>query len=419
MYIPRIPCAWMAAALWAVASSAAHAQWTIDYTVRYEAAGQQTGKPGERRGPDTLVSEKITWRVQQEVRGTLNYTQKVRGAVASNMPDKNNEQRYDSWISRSGRAGNPASLKLDSEEVMDSAVRLGKADGEGAGELNRERAGKFGRVEHLRTRITLAGEGPGAAKLNDPFLQIDRVDGKLHFEPPAIDFDPAQVRFVVRKGDAHGQARRRWRVGQQRRQGAAHHGAAEPAAAAGAGVRHAAGRAVVRGHAHRRRARAHRRQGDDHDRAASCRRGAAASAALDLSASATTPTAARRPRPPQPHPPRPRETQLPAGSRPTVQRPVLRRARRSAARRWVAATDDRWARRSAVFLGASAAPRNETSPLQQIARADSSRRATYANARTTYAMGTSTRCRCCARRGGADQHAMAGKTDGGASTTRR
>ena len=199
MYITRIPGAWMAAAVLAVASSSAHAQWTIDYTVRYDAAGQQTGKPGERRGPDTLVSEKITWRVQQEVRGTLNYTQKVRGAVASNMPDKNNEQRYDSWISRSGRAGNPAWMKIDSEEVMDSAVRLGKADGEGAGELNRERAGKFGRVEHLRTRITLAGEGPGAAKLNDPFLQIDRVDGKLHFEPPAIEFDPAQVRTVVEK----------------------------------------------------------------------------------------------------------------------------------------------------------------------------------------------------------------------------
>ena len=79
------------------AAPAANAQWTLDYTVRYEAAGQQTGKPGEPRGPDTLVSEKITWRVQQEVRGTLNYTQKVRGAVASNMPDKNNEQRYDWW----------------------------------------------------------------------------------------------------------------------------------------------------------------------------------------------------------------------------------------------------------------------------------------------------------------------------------
>ena len=177
----------------------AQAQWTIDYTVRFEAAGQQTGKPGERRGPDTLVSEKTTWRVYQEVRGTLNYTQKVRGAVASNMPDKNNEQRYDSWISRSGRAGNPAWMKLDSEEVMDSAARLAKADGEGAGDINRERAGKFGRVEYLRTRITLAGEGPGAAKLNDPFLQIDRADGKLHFEPPAIELDPAQVRYSVHK----------------------------------------------------------------------------------------------------------------------------------------------------------------------------------------------------------------------------
>ena len=189
----------LAAALCAFASLAAHAQWTLDYSVRYEASGQQAGKPGERRGPDTLVSEKTSWRVHQEVRGTLNYTQKVRGAVASNMPDKNNEQRYDSWISRSGRAGNPAWMKLDAEEVLDSAARLAKADGEGAGDINRERAGKFGRVEHRRTRIALAAEGPGAAKLNDPFVQIDRVDGKLHFEPPAIEFDPAQVRYAVEK----------------------------------------------------------------------------------------------------------------------------------------------------------------------------------------------------------------------------
>jgi hypothetical protein len=190
---------WLAMVLWAVTSSAAHAQWTLVYTVRYDAAGQQTGKPGEPRGPDTLVSEKVTWRVQQEVRGTLNYTQKVRGAVASNMPDKNNEQRYDSWISRAGSAGTPAWMKLDAEEVMDSAVRLGKADGEGAGELNRERAGKFGRVEHLRTRIALSAEGPAAARLNNPFMQIDRVDGKLHFEPPAIDVDPAQMRSTTQK----------------------------------------------------------------------------------------------------------------------------------------------------------------------------------------------------------------------------
>ncbi len=179
--------------------SIAQAQWTIDYTVRYEAAGQQLGKPGERRGPDTLVSERITWRAQQEVRGTLSYTQKVRGAVASNMPDKNNEQRYESWISRAGNAGTPAWMKLDAEEVMDSAARLAKADGEGAGEINRERAGKFGRVEHLRQRITLTAEGPGAARLNNPFMQIDRVDGKLHFEPPAIEFDPSQVRSTAQK----------------------------------------------------------------------------------------------------------------------------------------------------------------------------------------------------------------------------
>ena len=193
------PRALMAAALCAFASLPAHAQWTVDYTVRYEAAGQQTGKAGEPRGPDTLVSEKTTWRVQQEARGTLAYTQKVRGAVASNMPDKNNEQRYDSWISRSGRAGNPASLKLDGEDVIDTAARLGKADGEGAGELNRDRAGKLGRVEHRRTRLAVTAEGPGAARFNNPFVQIDRVDGKLHFEPPAVGIEAAQVRYALQK----------------------------------------------------------------------------------------------------------------------------------------------------------------------------------------------------------------------------
>lgn len=195
----RIATAALGAATLLAAALPTHAQWTIDYTVRYDAAGQKTGKPGEPRGPDTLVSEKTTWRVQQEARGTLVYTQKVRGAVASNMPDKNNEQRYDSWISRSGRAGNVASLKLDAEEVTDSAAKLGKADGEGAGDINRQRAGKFGRVEYVRTRVAIAADGPGAARLNDPFIQIDRVDGKLHFEPPAVDIDPAQVRYAVER----------------------------------------------------------------------------------------------------------------------------------------------------------------------------------------------------------------------------
>ena len=51
----------------------------------------------------------------------------------------------------------------------------------------------------MRTRVAIAADGPGAARLNDPFMQIDRVDGKLHFEPPAIDIDPAQVRSTTQK----------------------------------------------------------------------------------------------------------------------------------------------------------------------------------------------------------------------------
>jgi hypothetical protein len=181
------------------AAQPAHAQWAIDYSVRYDASGQESGKPGERRGPDTLVGSKRTWRVQQEVRATLAYTQKVRGAVASRMPDANNQQRYDSWLHRPGSGGRPAWMKLDGEELFEQSSKLGQADGEGAGEINRQRAGKFGRVEFLRTRVAIAAEGDNAARMAGAYLQIDRVDNKLHFEPPAINIDPAQARYAVEK----------------------------------------------------------------------------------------------------------------------------------------------------------------------------------------------------------------------------
>ena len=378
----RIATAALGAATLLAAALPTHAQWTIDYTVRYDAAGQQTGKPGERRGPDTLVSEKITWRVQQEVRGTLNYTQKVRGAVASNMPDRNNEQRYDSWISRSGRAGNPAWMKIDSEEVMDSAVRLGKADGEGAGELNRERAGKFGRVEHLRTRITLAGEGPGAAKFNDPFLQIDRVDGKLHFEPPAIEFDPAQVRTVVEK------------VVRMDKPAAAGEWDSSGAKAQRTTAQLSLPLLPVQVFDMPRDAQSFEATrtvdvpGPTGGKAtitiALRRTGAAAAAAARQRA--LDPSTRRPQPPPQPSPPQPRPQPLPPRPapnptarplpRPAEPRPVLPPARRSVARRSAAATDDRSARPSAGSWALSAALRNETRLPHRIARADASQRAT-------------------------------------------
>jgi len=198
--MPQSPAAMVTAALCTAlllaSAPAAHAQWSIDYTVRYESSGSRPAKPGERRGPDTLVSEKASWRLVQEVRGTLDYTQKVRGAVASRMPDANNEQRYDSWLFRPGSRGRPAALKIEGEHVVETAVTLGRADGEGAGELNRERAGKFGRVQHTRQRIAVAGEDETAARLAGAFLQIDLVDGKLHFEPPGVEFEKDGVKVI-------------------------------------------------------------------------------------------------------------------------------------------------------------------------------------------------------------------------------
>ena len=192
---PRLAAA-LCAALLLASAPAAQAQWTIDYTVRYESSGSRSAKPGERRGPDTLVSDKAQWRLVQEVRGTLDYTQKLRGAVASRMPDANNEQRYDSWLFRPGSRGRPAALRIEGEDLIETAVTLGRADGEGAGELNRERAGKVGRVQHTRQRIAVAGEGDTAARLAGAFMQIDAVDGKLHFEPPGVEFDKDAVKVI-------------------------------------------------------------------------------------------------------------------------------------------------------------------------------------------------------------------------------
>lgn len=167
----------------------AGAGWTGEFTLRYESSGNRPLEQGERGGAsgDTFVSGKREWKIAQEVRGTISYTQKVRGAVARRMPDANNEQRYESWLFRPGGAGVPAAMSITSEEVVERALRLGKADGEGAGEINRARAGKFGRVEHSRERWTIVGEGDKAALLHGGgFMQIDRDTNKLWFEIPSI-----------------------------------------------------------------------------------------------------------------------------------------------------------------------------------------------------------------------------------------
>ena len=70
-----------------LATTPALAQWTIDYSVRYEASGQQTGKPGERRKPDLIKAtrkRRITAGagVQvQEVNRLLNQFEQMQGMM--------------------------------------------------------------------------------------------------------------------------------------------------------------------------------------------------------------------------------------------------------------------------------------------------------------------------------------------------
>lgn len=187
-------------------AGAAQAQsgWIAEFTLRYEAQASQVYDPKTITlgANDKLVTGRREARVAQEARGTLEFTQKVRGAVASRMPDANNEQRYDSWIFRPGSRGQRTYLSIEAHAQEDRAVRLGRADGEGADQVNAERKGKVGRIEHRRNRVELIAQGDDAGIVNGAFLQIDRVANKLLLETLAIDVDrdktPPMVRSVAR-----------------------------------------------------------------------------------------------------------------------------------------------------------------------------------------------------------------------------
>ncbi len=182
----------LAAATLSVASvaQAQGAGWTAEFTVRVESAGQ---RPVTASPYQTAVKGTQEWRTAHELRGKLAYAQRLRGAVATNQPDRNNEQRYESWLARVSSAGLPAHLTLEAVRSEESSGRVVAVDGEGAGAINRQNAGKIGRIEHRRSRSEVKVDAPDGARMGGAYLQIDRVANQVRFEVPSLGINPARA----------------------------------------------------------------------------------------------------------------------------------------------------------------------------------------------------------------------------------
>jgi hypothetical protein len=169
----------VSAAATATATAQTGQGWLVDVTWRYEAQSGRTLREG-RTGPggaDTRLSATAEAKIAVEARGTMEFSGKLRGAAAVNMPDSRNEQRYDSWRFRGGK---PAFASVDMAAQLEQAARINQADGEGANLVNAERKGLVGRVQHTRERFELKASGDDAGWFGDHAdLQIDRVANKL------------------------------------------------------------------------------------------------------------------------------------------------------------------------------------------------------------------------------------------------
>ena len=201
----RLAAALLAWAWSAAATAQGGAGWVVDFTWRYEAQANRTLREG-RTGPggaDTRIGATAEARVAAEARGTMEFSSKLRGAAAVNMPDSHNEQRYDSWRARGGK---PVFASLDMSAQFEQAARINQADGEGANAINAERKGLVGRVQHTRERFEVKASGDDAGWLGDHAdLQIDRVANKLMIIH-RIDLQPNRkvakpMRSVVKRLD--------------------------------------------------------------------------------------------------------------------------------------------------------------------------------------------------------------------------
>ncbi len=176
------------------ASAQPAAGWTAEFTVRVESAGKRPPTGGLAW---TDVRGAAEWSSTHELRGTLAYTQRLRGAPARNQPDRDNEQRYESWLARGQDV--PAALTLHHVRSETSSGRVRIADGEGAAAVNRANAGKIGKVEHLRSRTEVKVDAADGARMGGAYLQIDRVANQVRFEVPSLWINHERARILEQR----------------------------------------------------------------------------------------------------------------------------------------------------------------------------------------------------------------------------
>jgi hypothetical protein len=186
--------AWLVSAPAQAQTPAQSGGWTAEFTMRVESAGKRAVTTGPAK---TAVSGTFEWASTHEVRGTLAYTQRLRGAVARNQPDRNNEQRYESWLARAQRV--PVQLTLHNVRSEQSSGRYVAVDGEGAAAINKANAGKIGKVEHVRSRTEVKIDGADGARMGGAYLQIDRVANQVRFEAPTIEINPARATVLEQR----------------------------------------------------------------------------------------------------------------------------------------------------------------------------------------------------------------------------
>lgn len=123
------------------------------------------GEGSVKKGPSTA-----RWKIDREARGKIILDRRIEGAVVVNSPDRNNTQRYESWI---GSGTVPFTMRVRDEIV--------------------ERGPLFSPKEIRRdtTRLTCpdpAGGGTvGQGALGWPTLQIDRELGRYTWEAPRVE----------------------------------------------------------------------------------------------------------------------------------------------------------------------------------------------------------------------------------------
>jgi hypothetical protein len=186
MRIRRIKAALLAVAtLLGAGHAAAQQGWAGEFVLTFESKGQRSPDAQANKvwGQASLDS-RTEWNIRQEMRGALRYTRASAGADMLLAPDAANRNRWTTWRMDEVL---PGSLTSVVEEDHSESWRVFKVDGEAAELRNAANAGRFDRIEYLRTQF-VQNEQSVPVRVLGPKLLIDRHGRRVWFQMPGIDF---------------------------------------------------------------------------------------------------------------------------------------------------------------------------------------------------------------------------------------